>query len=247
MLTISDGVALLKLEAGKANAMSRQTLDVLDDLLEQFSHSDATAAVITGYDRFFSAGLALPTLIDLDRREMKTFITRFGDVMGRLFAERRPVVAAINGHAIAGGCVLALMCDVRIMAEGDYKIGLNEVQLGIGLPAVVTEALRIAVPPASLVPLAMGGELVSPARARELGLVHEVVPPPELLLHATARARALGANPAAGVAQVKQALRLPAVDAMQKYGSDLIEAWLDTWFSPPARERIGAAVSKLKS
>jgi enoyl-CoA hydratase len=166
--------------------------------------------------------------------------------MGRLFAEPRPVVAAINGHAIAGGCVLALMCDVRIMADGDFKIGLNEVQLGIGLPAIVTEALRIAVPPASLVPLAMQGELVSPARARELGLVHEVVATPELLLHATARARALAANPPAGVRHVKQALRLPARDAIQRYGSELIESWLDTWFSPPARQKLADAVARLR-
>jgi enoyl-CoA hydratase len=246
MLTISDGVALLTLDQGKANAMSTVVLDAIDELLDKFSHSDAAGAVITGYDRFFSAGLALPTLIDLDRAAMKTFITRFSEVMGRLFAEPRPVVAAINGHAIAGGCVLALMCDVRIMADGDFKIGLNEVQLGIGLPAIVTEALRIAVPPASLVPLAMQGELVSPARARELGLVHEVVATPELLLHATARARALAANPPAGVRHVKQALRLPARDAIQRYGSELIESWLDTWFSPPARQKLADAVARLR-
>src|SRR5207253_6852601 len=118
MLTISDGVALLKLEAGKANAMSSELLETLDGLLAHLSHSDAAAAVITGYDRFFSAGLALPALIDLDRPAMKKFIGRFSEVMGRLFAERRPVVAAINGHAIAGGCVLALMCDARVMADG---------------------------------------------------------------------------------------------------------------------------------
>src|SRR4051794_27933939 len=138
--TISDGVALLSLSAGKANAMSAELLDILDAMFSRLEASDARAAVLTGYDRFFSAGLALPTLIDLDRPAMKRFIERFNVVMMRLFAQPRPVVAAINGHAIAGGCVLALQCDWRIMAEGDFKIGLNEVQLGIGLPSVVIES-----------------------------------------------------------------------------------------------------------
>jgi enoyl-CoA hydratase len=244
MLTISDGVALLTLSLGKANAMSSEMLETLDGLLEQLERSDAGAAVITGYDRFFSAGLALPTLIDLDRPAMKKAIGLFARVMARLYAQKRPVVAALNGHALAGGCVLALMCDLRIMAEGDFKIGLNEVQLGIGLPAVVIEALRAAVPPSSLVPLSLEGQMMSPSRARELGLVDEVVAPSELLPRALARAKVLANNPMAGVAQVKAALRRPVLEAMQHH--DEIENWLDTWFSPPARERVAAAVAKLR-
>lgn len=244
MLTISDGVALLTLSSGKANAMSAELLETLDGLLEQLEHSDAATAVVTGYDRFFSAGLALPTLIDHDRPAMKKFITRFSQVMARLYAEKRPVVAAVNGHAIAGGCVLALMCDLRIMAEGDFKIGLNEVQLGIGLPSVVIESLRNAVPPRSLLPLAMEGALVSPSQARDLGLVDEVVPQAELLPRALQRAKSLAAAPSSGVSQVKAALRRPALEAMRAH--DEIENWLDSWFSPPARERLARAVARLK-
>src|SRR5262245_52934880 len=139
---MENGVALLRLAGGRANAMSEELLDTLDRLVDGFETSDAVAAVLTGYERFFSAGLALPSLIDLDRPAMKRFITHFDLTMTRFFACRKPIVAAVNGHAIAGGCVLALQADVRIMADVDAKIGLNEAQLGIGLPAIVVEIGR---------------------------------------------------------------------------------------------------------
>jgi enoyl-CoA hydratase len=243
---IRDGVALLTLNAGKANAMSAQLLDTLDAMIARLESSDARAAVITGYEKFFSAGLALPLLIDLDRPQMKAFIDRFSAVMRRVFAHPRPIVAAINGHAIAGGCVLALECDWRIMSAGDFKIGLNEVQLGIGLPSVVTEALKLAVPPASLVPIAMEGQLFSPAHSCELGLVHEVVPGSSLIDRAIARARELASPPSSGVSQVKLSLRRAALETMARFGAEETEAWLDSWFSPPARQRLREAVDKLR-
>src|SRR5258706_4906150 len=104
MLTITDGVALLKLEAGKANAMSSEVLDQLDELLEQFSHSDAATAVVTGYERFFSAGLGLPTLIDLDPQAVEKVIQRLSHVLGPPFAPRRPAGAGPQRECIAGGC-----------------------------------------------------------------------------------------------------------------------------------------------
>jgi enoyl-CoA hydratase/carnithine racemase len=243
---ISDGVAFLTLAQGKANAMSEDLLDTLEAIFAQLDRSAARAAVITGYDRFFSAGLALPSLIDLDRAAMRRFISRFSDVMLRIFSQPRPLVAAINGHAIAGGCVLALECDYRIMAEGDFKIGLNEVQLGIGLPTVVTEALRLAVPASSLLPIAVEGQLVSPRRALELRLVDELVAPDKLAERARERATQLAAAPSSGVSQVKAALRAPARELMERLGPDEIERWLDTWFSDEARLRLRDAVTRLR-
>jgi enoyl-CoA hydratase/carnithine racemase len=243
---VDEGIALIQLSAGKANAMSAEFLDHLDGLLEKLEQSDARAAVVTGYERFFSAGLALPTLIDLDRAAMRRFIDRFSQVMTRLFVEPRPVVAAINGHAIAGGCVMALMCDWRIMVdEPKSKIGLNEVQLGIGLPSVVIEALRLAVPPASLIPIAMEGQLFSPQRALELGLVHELVASASLSERAQARAVELATPPSSGVMQVKAALRSSARELMERNGPDETEAWLDSWFSPAGRKRLSEIVAQL--
>jgi len=233
-------VATLRIEGGKANAMTPELLDTIERTVDDFERSPARAAVLTGYDKYFSAGLALPALVDLDRPAMKAFIERFSRAMVRVFRCEKPIVAAINGHAIAGGCVLALMCDVRvIVADDTVRIGLNETQLGIGLPAIVLEPLRAQVPASSLVQLAIGGALVSPREALALGLVHEVGG------DAHAIAARYAAVPPAAAAQVKRGLRAPVLELVERTAARETEAWLDTWFTADAQERLHAAVAKM--
>jgi enoyl-CoA hydratase len=241
-----DDVAVLRLEGGKANAMTPELLDQLRRLIDNFAGSPARTAVLTGYGSYFSAGLALPMLVDLDRSQMSAYIGRFGEAMMRVFSCEKPIVAAINGHAIAGGCVLALQCDWRVMVDDGARIGLNETQLGIGLPSSVLEPLRLAVPSSSLVTIAYEGRLFSPSEAHELGLVDELAPASTLLDHALVKARALAAVPSTGVAQVKMGLRRAALEAVARNSAEESERWLDTWFSPDAQTRLRAVVAKLK-
>jgi enoyl-CoA hydratase len=242
-----DGVAILELNGGKANSLSSETLDLIERLIDGFEKSTARAAVLTGYERFFSAGLALPLLIELERPAMKAAIEKFARVMMRVFACDKPIVAAINGHALAGGCVLALECDWRIMTdEPSAKIGLNETQLGIGLPTIVIEPLRLQVPPASLVPIAYEGTSFSPDAALRVGLIHEVVPAKELRAVATAKAKTWADLPPAGIAQVKRSIRRAAIDRIERVAAEETELWLDSWFAPGARERLRATVERLK-
>jgi enoyl-CoA hydratase len=243
---MDDDVVVLRLEGGKANAMTPDLLDTLERMIDGFERGPAAAAVLIGYERYFSGGLALPHIIDFDRLEMRRFIDLFSRVMTRVFACEKPIVAAINGHAIAGGCVLALMCDWRILVDDPaVRIGLNETQLGIGLPAIVIESLRIAVPPASLAPIAMEGTLLGPGEALGLGLVHDLAPAGDLLERATAKARTFAARPPAAVAQVKHALRAPSLDIITRTAEHEANRWLDTWFSPEAQSRLRATVAKL--
>lgn len=238
-------VAVIRLRGGRANAMSAGLLGALTRVVDQVTASDARAAVVTGDERAFSAGLALPDLIGLDRAGMSAFIDGFAVAMRRVLDCPMPVVAAVNGHAIAGGCVLALMCDARIAAAGGARIGLNEVQLGIGLPAVVVEPLRLRVAPGALAAIALEGRLFSMDDARAVGLVDEVVAPGELEARAVARAAELGRASRAAYAQVKRALIRPALEAIDRVGAAEREAWLDTWFSEPARALLGAAVARI--
>src|SRR6185295_4533243 len=114
------------LVGGKANAMDDAFLDGLDRVVAEFEESDARAAVIVGYETFFSAGLSLSALHPLPRDGVRAVIEKFHRVMFRIFRCPRPVVAAVNGHAIAGGFLLALHADHRVAAEGPFKIGLSE-------------------------------------------------------------------------------------------------------------------------
>jgi len=234
----------IRLSTGKANAINSGMLDAVDRAFDEFEASDARAAVVTGYDKYFSAGFALPELVQLDRPKMREFVARFCAVMERVLRCSRPVVAAVNGHAIAGGCVLALQADWRVGADGDHKIGLNEVQNGIGLPGIVTETLRLRVPPSSLVPIALTGQLFSPRRAHELGLLDEVVPPGELEARAAAKAELLGSAGKEAFAQVKGQLIAPALAAIARDAS--IENWLDSWLSGEGGARVSAVVQKLR-
>jgi enoyl-CoA hydratase len=243
---MEEDVAVFRLEGGKANAMTPELLDTLERMIDGFERGPAAVSVLTGYDRFFSGGLALTHIIDFDAGQMRSFIEHFSRVMVRVFACEKPIVAAINGHAIAGGCVLALMCDWRIIVDDpSVRIGLNETQLGIGLPSIVIEALRTSVPPTSLVPIAMEGTLFAPGDALALGLVHERVAAGDLLARATAKARGVAALPPAGVAQVKRALRAPSLETVARTPDADAARWLDTWFSPAAQSRLRAVVAKL--
>jgi enoyl-CoA hydratase len=237
-------VALIRMEAGKVNAIGPAFLAALSGLLDELG--DAAAAVITGQGSVFSAGLDLPALVDVDRPAMRAFMERFDELMLRIFELPQPLVAAVNGHAIAGGCVLALQADVRIAADRDLRMGLNETQLGIGLPAVVLETLRCQVPGTSLPAIALEGRLFAPREALQLGLLHEVVPEAELIERAMQRAKALAALPPFGVRQVKAALRRPVADAVRAHRSTESQSWLDGWFSPGGQKTIRAAIDRLK-
>ena len=238
------GVAVFRLQGGKANAIDQAFIDRLGGLLDELQQTDARALVITGYDRYFSAGLALPALVGLDRRAMHRFITAFDDVMLRLFQCPLPTLAAINGHAIAGGCVLALQADYRMMADGPAQIGLSEAQLGIALPPIVIETLRSQMPPASLIPVAYEGRLLGPSVAVLLGLVHEVVPAAELGARAVERVARLAGAKGQAFAAIKHELRQPAVAAIRQ-NSEGVERWLDCWFSDEGQAAIEQVVRKI--
>jgi len=233
------------MESGRANAINVPFLDSLDRLTGEALSRGARALVMTGYDRFFSAGLDLPTLFPLERPLVEDLILRFHRVFARLFSLPIPVVAAVNGHAIAGGCVLAMQADVRIMAAGDAKIGLNEVALGVGLPILVVETCRLQLPPATFTAMALEGILFAPEEAHRLGVVHEIASPQDLLPRALAKAQSLCRAPAPALAQVKASLRRPVVEAMDSAFEVDARRWLDVWFDGETRRRVAEAVQRL--
>jgi enoyl-CoA hydratase len=237
-LTNDGDVAILRMNAGKGNSMGPAFLRALGEAAASIR---APAAVITGTGRVFSAGLALPELYPLERDAMRDVIATLEVVMESIFALEIPVVAAINGAAIAGGCVLALQCDRRVIAR-DAKIGLTEAALGIGLPPVALEPLRDVVPAASLSPIALEGRSFGADEARGLGLVDEIAEDP--LARSIELARTLAMNGPA-YAQIKRALRAPTIARMRAAREGELERWLDTWLAPLGRARLGAAVEKL--
>ena len=177
ILTIEHGVVReLQLNRPPVNALSPDLITALLRAVEVAPQEGQRALVLSGSPGIFSAGLDVPVLLKLDRPSMDIVWHDFYALMGALASSPIPVAAAITGHAPAGGTVLALFCDWRVAAEGDSKIGLSEVQVGLPLPPVILSALRRLVGSRRAERLAVTGLLVSPAEAAVLGLVDEVVP-----------------------------------------------------------------------
>ena len=239
-----DGLAVVHLTCGKANALNPRTLAAIERALDEARAGDARGLVLTGYDRFFSAGLDLVALYGLERGAMDEFMARFDAVMLRVFAYPRPVVAALTGHAVAGGGILALACDARVMGAAAGRFGLNEIRLGVPFPASALEIVRYSVPARSVEEVLYGGELFDPRAALARGLVTEIVDG-DVLEAARRTCDRLAAAPSSAFESIKGALKAPAVERAHATLEPLRRAFVDAWYAPEARRRIGEARVRL--
>ena len=247
MLETHGDIAILRLDTGKANAINPPMLAALEAGIDAFEAGASRALVLTGVKNAFCAGLDLPTLFAFDHAAIRTHMENFERVFLRVFTCARPVVAALNGHAIAGGCVLAMQADYRVLAEeAHFKMGLNETALAVGLPALVIETLRCLLPPTSFLQGALTGALHTPEGALMLGFVEDLAPQAAVEDRAVERATRLAEVPAPAFAQVKRDLRAPAVERIRATGPAVLDRWLDTWFSPEARALVGGIVERMK-
>lgn len=246
-LTLEEhgAVALVRMRFGKANSMTAEVLEALDAAFVSLSAGPARAIVLTGDGRAFSAGLSLPSLFGLERPVLTGFMALFERAMRRVFTCPKPVIAAVDGHAIAGGCVLALQADRRLATDRAVKIGLNEVAIGLGLPASVQEPVRLQVPAASWFPVALEGRLFDPAGARAAGLMDEVVRAEALEARALEVASGCARLAPPAYAQVKLGMRAGAIEAWDRRGPAERERWLDAWYTDETQETLRRTVAAL--
>ena len=221
------------LHHGRANAIGPELVRRLGESLDE-AESQGRPLVLTGGGRFFSAGLDLAGLPSA-RAEMGAFVDAFEELLRRLFLFPCPTVAAVNGHAVAGGAILAAATDVRIGAEGDYRVGVSEVQLGVIFPATAFEVLRAAIAPPRTAEVLLRGRLTGAAEAVENGFLHELVPEQALLERAVERAEELGALPRAAYLHTKRELRAGFAARAADRRPESRGMFLDSWFSEESR------------
>jgi enoyl-CoA hydratase len=191
----------------------------------------------------FSGGWDLPDLTARPFDEFAPFVEAYCDLIREVFVFSAPVIAALPGHAVAGGLIFAAAADERIAAEGGGVFGLSEVALGVPVPRPLLEVFRHVLGSRGMERLAASGENLSVSRARDAGLIDRVVPPEELLDGAIARARQLAGNSAEAHAEIKRRARADAVARFDE--SRRADPFLEFWKSPGAQERIGALVNRL--
>jgi enoyl-CoA hydratase len=245
-LTEQDGVQILTLDDGRVNVLGTTMLSALVEAGESLA-ATRKAVVITAPGRTFSAGLDLAELTAMDRPALGRFLELFERMCRTWFRYPRPVVAAVNGHAIAGGLILALTADLRLVAKTELKMGLSELALGIPFPSSALELVRHTVSAASLSRVLLAGEMFGPEAALGAGLVDGVVEPASLVPEAVALAARLGAAPGSAYSLTKEALRATTsrlIDQSQGTGR---EAFLDAFLAPAIRAHIQAQLEALKN
>jgi enoyl-CoA hydratase len=218
-----DGVpvAVLRMVHGPVNAMDLELCRALAECFRELVVDPARAVVVTGTDRAFSAGVDLKRCAAGGDPYVEEFIPALADAFRAAFELPKPLVAAVNGHAIAGGCILAACADVVLMAEGDGRIGVPEIKVGVPFPRIALEVLGVAVGERGARELVMGAQTYLPERAEQLGLVHEVVAPGELAPRAAARAAAMAREvPPDTFAITKGQLRRAALERTDRYADE---------------------------
>ncbi len=239
-----DDYCYLRMEAPQANAMGPEFLSDFNKLIDEVKTSPTKPLILIGSGKIFSAGLELPKLINFKRKEMKEFMEVFENTMMNLYSLERPVIAAVNGHAIAGGFVLMMQADYRIGSEGNFKLGLLEAELGIGLPSSVVETLPLQVPKEHLPELCYEAKLFTPLECLQKKFFTEVVSPEKLENRAEELAKKLKIKSQA-IGQIKYSLRKNSIYAFQQNRHECLEKWLDTWFSDRAQTLVQAKIDSL--
>lgn len=187
-----DAVGVIHLDDGKANALSIEVCDELDAALTDLAADEAVkAVVIAGRDGKFSAGFHLPTM-QSDR--VMELLGKGGNLGARIFAYPKPVVLAVTGHALAMGAVLLMCADERIGARGDFKVGLNEVRIGLALPPMAARLAEYRLSRRHLTQATQLADIYTPDQAADIGFLDRVVEPAEVLDTALARAAQLAAD-----------------------------------------------------
>src|SRR5476649_1572439 len=169
-LTHRGRVALLRMTHGKANAFDLEFCNALRAQVEACRQSGDGALVITGQGKMFSAGVDLPRLVAGGAAYVRAFLPAMNAAFESLFACPKPIVAAVNGHAIAGGCILACCADYRIMAREPGRIGIPELLVGVPFPVVPIEIMRSVAPPQHLQTLVYRGVTLTAEAALQHGL-----------------------------------------------------------------------------
>src|SRR5215468_3701178 len=228
----SEGIATVRLSRGKVNALNGAVVDQLREALKALEGDlEVKALILTGSGKFFSFGFDIPEFLSFTPEQFTAYLINFTDFYTSLFLYPKPVVAALNGHTIAGGCMLALACDYRVIVSGKAKVSLNEIGFGSAVFAGSVEMLRFWAGSANATNILYSGAMYTAEVAKSLGLVHEVAPEENYMVVARKAASDLASKSLPAFASIKSLLRSPIADEMMRRERESIREFTDIWYS----------------
>jgi len=249
MLNISNHnkIREIRLARPPVNALNMELVKLLTDHLRD-AYTKCDAVVLTGREGMFSAGLDVVDLLQLDHRGMTEFWSAFFELLETIACAPLPVAAAVTGHSPAGGAVICLMCDYRVMSRGSYKIGLNETRVGLVLPALLQNALARLVGPRTAEQMLVAGTLIDPEEAYKIGLVDAL----ESSYDATVQSaldwtEKLLSLPRHSMLGNRAVIRAHFKQAFFEHDDVAIATFVNGWFSDETQNVLQSLVAQLKS
>jgi Delta3-Delta2-enoyl-CoA isomerase len=242
-----ESIHEIRLSRPPVNALDPAFVRTLREAIETAIRDGARGIVLSGREGMFSAGLDVPSLLPLDRDAMRAFWRDFFALCAAIACSPVPIVAAITGHSPAGGAVLAILCDYRVMADGAFKIGLNETQVGLAVPDAIQAALRRLVGAYRAERLLVAGTMLSAADAKAIGFVDELVATDLVVARAVAWLGDLLKLPPAAMSATRALARADLASVFADVDALPVDDFVDRWFAPEAQAVLQALVARLKS
>ena len=232
-------IAILTLSRGKVNALNDEVVRHMQAAFNSLENDPKIKAVIlTGKGKFFTFGFDIPKFLSYSKVEFTNYLVHFTNLYMSIFLYPKPVVAALNGHTIAGGCMLALACDSRILVSGKAKIALNEIEFGSSVFAGCVEMLRFSVGSKNATTILYSGKMYSAKEAKMLGLIDRITSEDDLIDEAMTVALDLGSKPAQAFTSIKTLLRKPVAEEIKRKEMGSIKEFVDIWYSKSTWENL---------
>ncbi len=242
MQVSKDGeIATVTLNRGKVNALNEPMVEELTKSFEDLETDNEVRSIIfTGSGKFFSFGFDVPEFLNYSKSDFIRYLEKFTNFYTYLFLFPKPIVAALNGHTIAGGCMLATACDFRLMVTGKAKISLNEITFGSPVLAGSVEMLKYCVGSRNAQSIVYSGAMYSAEEAFKLGLVDQVSSENVLTEDARKVAQEFAQKDSSAFRGIKHLLCQPAAEEMIKREKDVILEFVDIWYSEQTWENLKA-------
>jgi enoyl-CoA hydratase/carnithine racemase len=245
---IEDHLLIIEMSRGKANAINSEMIEELNVALDQAKEDHRIRALILASGRagFFSTGFDVKEVFRYDRETLRQFFARFRDFHEGLRLLPKPVVAAVSGHAYAGGAMISLASDERVFAEGDYGFAVNGINIGITFSPALIQLAIDGIGLRCARELLLEAKTFSPREASDIGIAHELVPVERVLERTKACAHALAAKPAQAFAAIKRAIvQTTSSDAFRRERESL-DRFVEQWFDPESERLRQKLVDSLR-
>jgi len=246
-LEAESGVGVLSLNRGRANPINTEMMREIHKEITRLDEDESIhGLILTGNPGFFSVGLDVMELVSLDEAGLDRFWREFFRLMKALVGFRKPLICAVSGYAPAGGCVLSLCCDYVLMADGDFRIGLNEIEVGLFVPRPILDLLIARVGQDNASQLVLDSRMLTPGQAQRFGLVHELCNGDELMDRAQNLIKRWLKWDSQAWKKTKVELKAPILESWNQPFDDLINKIKDHWKNPGTLQSLQRVVNSLK-